>query len=379
MTIQTIVPVTVQGGAAPAGDIDFNYTDTADLKSSSHGWILGNRSGWEIADDHHPERIFLDNLVYAPGSPTLKSMRYDYPDRTSEVTPGLCHDYPIYRNWKFASPVTELWLETTFMLDQLFDLVVPGGVCTGVSAPGLKFVFPGLVQNPNVGRFDSILQPNFLSATHPSGNALPSGNYNASTANSRQLGLQYNTMNFHRGVWSTLRFHCKCTTAWNYPTGIKETSTCRAGSTVNRIELAAGAGGSTAPNDFIIITYVNGEISGASVSSISGAGGATPAVICKWPTNVLRAPAAGDTYRIATQPLQGDGIFGVEVIGIGRSVGTNLVTGATDVATKSFYLGSAQRINGFALNRNMNQGPTHPQSEWWGRIFYWTSDPGWGW
>jgi len=33
---------------------------------------------------------------------------------------------------------------------------------------------------------------------------------------------------------------------------------------------------------------------------------------------------------------------------------------------------------GVAMGRNLNQGPDHAMSYWWGRIAVWTSDPGWG-
>lgn len=36
-------------------------------------------------------------------------------------------------------------------------------------------------------------------------------------------------------------------------------------------------------------------------------------------------------------------------------------------------------IYALALGRNMNQGPDHPQSLWWGRVRAWNRDPGWGW
>jgi len=37
----------------------------------------------------------------------------------------------------------------------------------------------------------------------------------------------------------------------------------------------------------------------------------------------------------------------------------------------------ATSIYGLALGRNMNQGPTQPQSLWWGRVQVFLSDPGW--
>jgi hypothetical protein len=36
-------------------------------------------------------------------------------------------------------------------------------------------------------------------------------------------------------------------------------------------------------------------------------------------------------------------------------------------------------IYGIALGRNLNQGPTRPQSVWWSGIKIYNADPGWGW
>ena len=34
-------------------------------------------------------------------------------------------------------------------------------------------------------------------------------------------------------------------------------------------------------------------------------------------------------------------------------------------------------LYGVALGRNINQGPDHLQSLWWGRIRAWDTNPGW--
>jgi len=34
-------------------------------------------------------------------------------------------------------------------------------------------------------------------------------------------------------------------------------------------------------------------------------------------------------------------------------------------------------LYGLSLGRNINQGPDHVQSVWWGRIAMWNQDPGW--
>ena len=76
-----------------------------------------------------------------------------------------------------------------------------------------------------------------------------------------------------------------------------------------------------------------------------------------------------------------DGAWHVHRIwyGLGSGVGgTSFLADGTFVNAYLNQTPTASQIYGLALGRNMNQGPTVLSSVYWGRIAFWSHDPGWG-
>ena len=132
---------TIQVDTVPNGDPtpwfeeDFSeYTSTADMVSDPRG-IYTN-------EDNHTDRMALDQAV-GWGNLT-QSMRYDWPDRTSEGTTtgtnGYCGSYYIGRALTPPSSVQEVWGEFYVRFSPGFTTVAPSGWGCG-SNPDLKLIF----------------------------------------------------------------------------------------------------------------------------------------------------------------------------------------------------------------------------------------------
>ncbi|HWH03322.1 MAG TPA: Ig-like domain-containing protein [Gemmatimonadales bacterium] len=234
---------------------DFSsYTSTSNL-------IADPRGIYSVAEDETPTQIFLDNTV-GYGSST-QSMRFDFPDRTSEGgsgTSGRCTDFTIGRNITLPSPQTEIWIEVYAKFSNGFTSVAPAAWgCT--SAPAYKFVFG---RTPT-GRFNLVL-------------GIFGGDYTFGWPANQEPSDDAMPFTPFDGQWHQYHMHFKVSTP-------------------------------------------------AGSSSANGA--------CE---------------------LWVDGVLVKSFTGI--------------VETNSY-------IYGLAIGRNMNQGPGAPESEWWGKIAVWNTNPGW--
>jgi hypothetical protein len=131
----TAAPVSSPGNGTPFMVEDFStYTSTSNFLSDPRGIYQ--------AEDMNTGQITLDTGV-GYGSST-KSMRYDYPDRTSQGgsgTSGRCTDYSISRSLKFPNNgnIREVWVELMVKTSTNFTTQAPASWgCT--SDQGLKFV-----------------------------------------------------------------------------------------------------------------------------------------------------------------------------------------------------------------------------------------------
>jgi hypothetical protein len=70
------------------------------------------------------------------------------------------------------------------------------------------------------------------------------------------------------------------------------------------------------------------------------------------------------TYRLHVKCGSGTGVATLWVDGVKLRDFENVTTSATN-------------IYGLALGRNINQGPDHTQSVWWGKVTIWDKDPLW--
>lgn len=140
------------GGSPPTGAWlaeNFNtYTSTSNMLSDPRGI-------YSVAEDVGTAQMVLDQSVgYAPYGLT-QSMRYDFPDRTSEGgsgTSGRCTDYTIGRNINYPSHQTEVWSELVMKTDSFWKTLAPSAWgCT--SAAAYKFWFG----RSDVGRWQLVL------------------------------------------------------------------------------------------------------------------------------------------------------------------------------------------------------------------------------
>ena len=225
-----------------------SYSSTSDLLADPHGY-------YSTAEDVDTPQIFLDKAVGFDSS--SQSMRYDFPDRTSEGgsgTTGRCTDFTIGRNIQLPHTVAEAWVEVVARFGSNFTTAAPAAwSCTSASA--YKFVLP----RTNVSRFQLVVGIFASEYTfgYP-GNEEPA-----------DWSMPWTPFD---GNWHVYRMHVKCG---------------------------------------------------------SGTGSAT-----LWVDGVL------------VKDFQ------------------NVTTSASD-------------IYGIALGRNVNQGPDHAQSVWWGKVTVWDQDPKW--
>lgn len=259
--IKSIVPIQSAGGGGggspPASDLaeNFNtYTSTANMLSDPRGI-------YSVGEDVNTSMMVYDTSVGYPSYGLTKSMRYDWPDRTSEGHPtsttGYCGDDTIGRNIVLPSTQTDIWVELVHKSDSTFTTLVPGGVCTSAAA------YKTLFGRTNVSRYNIV------------------------------LGIFGETSDY----------------TWGYP-------------------------GNEEPADFAMT----------------------------W------TPFDGNWHVYRMRMTIGNGT-GAAIL----MVDGTIVKSFTNVTT------SASSINGIALGRNMNQGPLHTQSEWWGALnVWWTFNPGWG-
>lgn len=382
MTIQTIVPVTVQGGAAPITDNKFDYIDDADLKSSAHYWLAGVRDGWEPSAEVQLNKISLVTTDGPPGG-SGKSMMYTQPDRIADTpsyppTKGYCGDYTIGRNWRYATNKNEMWVEIQMKVSPNFVCLVPYCLQNGISSPGLKTVFPGLLQNPNIGRFSTIIDDNFSSMGFDT-EGMAQGSTWKGANDSPRIHTGWSTL--RTLGWFTLRWHLRPCRTINLPPSPFETGQCQNGSTKTNIIIKAGGGAGVTAGKILTIAHPTLGITGPTVVGITGSGGATPTITTKFPTTLPFTPDASCTYYLSTMPCFGDGFAGIEIVELSQRLTLDKII-QQDIATSAniFSYTQTQTIYGHALGRNMNQGPINQsQTLQWGRLRSWTSDPGWGW
>jgi len=232
---------------------DFSsYTSTANLLADPRGI-------YSVGEDETPSQVFLDKTV-GYGSST-QSMRFDFPDRTSEGgsgTSGRCTDFTVGRNINLPSPQTEIWLEVEAKFSNGFTSLAPSSWgCT--SAAAYKFVFgrtPTGRFNLVLGIFGSSYTFGWPANQEPSDDPMPFTPFD--------------------GQWHVYRMHFKVSTPSSAANGACE-------------------------------LWVDGVL----VKSFTG------------------------------------------------------------------IVESNSNIYGLAIGRNMNQGPGQPESEWWGRIAVWNTNPGW--
>ena len=224
------------------------YSSTSNLITDPHGY-------YSTAEDIDTTQIFLDKSVGFDSS--SQSMRYDFPDRTSEGgsgNTGRCTDFTIGRNIKLPSTVTEAWVEVVVKFGSNFATVAPSAWgCT--SAAAYKFVLP----RTDVSRFQLV------------------------------IGIFGNEYTF------------------GYP-------------------------GNEEPGD--------------------------------WPMGWTPSDGNWHVYRMHVKCGNGTGAATLWIDGVLIKDFQNVTTSASD-------------IYGVALGRNINQGPDHLQSVWWGKVTIWDQDPQW--
>ena len=224
------------------------YSSSSNLLADPHGY-------YSTSEDVDTTQIFLDKGVGFDSS--SQSMRYDFPDRTSEGgsgTTGRCTDFTIGRNIKFPHTVTEAWVEVVARFGSNFSTVAPSAWgCT--SAPAYKFTLP----RTDVSRFQLVV-------------GIFGGDYTFGYPGNEEPADWPMVWTPFDGNWHVYRMHVKC-----------------------------------------------------------GSGNAAATL---WVDGVL------------VKDFQ------------------NVTTSASD-------------IYGVALGRNVNQGPDHLQSVWWGKVTIWDQDPQW--
>jgi len=243
-----------------------------------------------------------------------------------------------------------------------------------------------LVSHPQVGtigNFGGNILENGLSQNWGSF-TLGSGNYNGSIDGPTMGAAKLSVL--RTLGWFTVRHHRRCSQTFNLPASYTDTGQCQDGSTNQSVILRNGGGAGASPGKFLTLVHSQGYVTGPNILTVTGSGGATPTITCRLPSTLPFTPDSTTTYYISSSPCYGDGISGVQVVGIGTpSVWTNLVNGQdTDAfgngtGAKMFLRTAGQKLVSMALCRNMNQGPTHTQSLWYGRVKIYESDPGWGW
>ncbi len=134
-------------GVTPLLLEDFStYTSTSDMLSDPRGI-------YSVAEDLNTAMMALDTTV-GYGSST-KSMRYDWPDRTSEGgsgTTGRCGGDTIGRNLSLPSNQTEIWVELDFKTQSTFTTVAPSAwSCTSAAA------YKTLFGRTDVSRYNLVL------------------------------------------------------------------------------------------------------------------------------------------------------------------------------------------------------------------------------
>lgn len=228
------------------------YTSTANLLADPRGI-------YSVAEDVYSAGEI--NLDQTQGSDTVggvaQSMRYDFPDRTSEggsTNQGRCTDFTIGRNITLPSQVSEAWIEVEVKFDATWVTLAPSSWgCT--SAAAYKFILP----RTNVSRFQLVV-------------GIFGGDYTFGYPGNEEPADWPMEWTPFDGKWHTYRMHVK---------------------------LGSGTGAATL------------WVDGVKLRDFQGV-----------------TPSASDIY-------------------------------------------------GIALGRNVNQGPDHPQSVWWGRIAVYNTDPGW--
>jgi len=210
----------------------------------------------------------IDNTVglNVGGFALTQSLRYDFPDRTSD-TAKYCHDYSVGRNINLPTDVPEIWVEVWVRFPSTFTTVAPG--CDGISNPDYK-----------------MLLVRFLTSSRAN---LTPGTYGNS---------------------------------WTWGIG----------------------------------------------SDQQGDGGNPPHTIPGLPWD--------DTWHQYRIHLMHDrsGSVGHYTAGDWWMDGV-LMKSFPDVNDPTAIYGN---LWGLAIGRNLNQGPDHPMSYWWGRIAVYNTDPGWG-
>jgi hypothetical protein len=186
-------------GAKPWLEIDFNkYATTAALLADT------NNQGGPFYSDKEVSRISLDTST-GYGSST-KSMRYTWPDRTSQggtERNGRCGDYTIGRNVAFPHAATEVWVEVVAKFSENFTTRAPATWgCT--SNPDYKFIF-GLVTS-NDSRNESrygLYNGVYGTEWHAGRPGIPEDTYNPKRGFMAGEPLNWD------GKWHRYRFHWK--------------------------------------------------------------------------------------------------------------------------------------------------------------------------
>lgn len=389
------------------------------------GWAVNSRvlpalpMGYQGTPSRGVDQLTLDTTDFPPGSPSGRSCRIHWPNRADPAfippgginttpTPGLCHDYTISPGDVTYGDQIEVWVEHQVKMGPTFAVEVPlgnypntppGTKCT-VSGSGCKFFFPGLVKNPNSGRWGAYVGVNSFRVDWPIGQDIAGGSWMGNNTN--PLIPNFNPFS-HRNRWLAFQYHLRNHRVLSLPdpSYLFETGACQLGSTLTTIVLKPGGGqgiityavGGYANSTFVLLQYGNGKLWGARVASIVGAGGPRPTITLTRPTSIAPttapipgpgAPDTGTTYHLSRKPLVGDGIFKVQVFNMETGALVCPPWGFTDLitagdSTRGPLNNSQQVCHAAAIARNMNQGPVHDgMMRWDGGVIVWAPSPGWG-
>jgi len=128
------------GGSPPAAD----FQETFGSYSSTANMIADPRGIYSTGEDVLTAQMALDKTVGYTAYGLTQSMRYDWPDRTSEGTTngldGYCGDYTIGRNLTLPSTQTNLYIELVMKTDSFFKTLAPAG-WNCHSAAAYKLIF----------------------------------------------------------------------------------------------------------------------------------------------------------------------------------------------------------------------------------------------
>lgn len=186
---------------APWLEEDFStYASTSQMLADPRGI-------YSVTEDVATSQMTLDTSVGVTSLGLTQSMRYDFPDRTSEGgsgTTGRCTDYTIGRNITLPAPVPDVWIEVIARFDPSFTTVAPSAWgCT--SAAAYKFVF-GRTQT---SRFNLVL-------------AIFGGEYTFGWPANSEPADWPETWNAFDGAWHQYRMHFKVSTPSTAANGAAE-------------------------------------------------------------------------------------------------------------------------------------------------------------